>query len=270
MVQMGVRLDNSYTNINSIGMLAAIGILIQFDELLGDKRWSVPVLFCVPSIYMIAATQSRKALVMLVVGVFMILILRNIDNKDALETILRVTAICILFCAAFYVAMMLPVFAGVAQRMKGLIAMVTGKGEMGASASIRKQMVQIGMEQFRKTPLVGIGIGCPHYISAKKLSFDAYLHNNYVELLAAGGVIGFVLYYGIYVYLIGNLWAIKIRKSGDYIIVCTLIIVFLIKDYGMVSMYSKSTYFYFVIFFLAVRKMRKRKNLMNRRRKYIR
>lgn len=38
MMTSGVRLDNSYSNINTIGMLAAFGIIIQIDDILREKR----------------------------------------------------------------------------------------------------------------------------------------------------------------------------------------------------------------------------------------
>lgn len=256
MVQGGVRIENSYTNINSIGMLAAIGIIIQIDEILKKRKFLIPVFFCIPSIYMIAATQSRKAFVMLVVGIFMVLVLRNIDNKSALKTIFRVTAVIIIFLLAIQFITTLPMFEGVNQRMADLIVMVTGQGKMGASASTRDAMVKIGIEQFHKTPILGMGIGCPHYLAAEQLNLDAYLHNNYVELLAAGGIVGFIIYYAMYFFLIKNIWVYRHFASSELVIVFVLVVLFLVMDYGMVSAYSKSTYFYFMIFFLEIEKLK--------------
>ena len=77
-------------------------------------------------------------------------------------------------------------------------------------------------------------------------------------MLAGGGIIGFILYYGVYAYLLWNMY--KYRKYADEnsILVCILVFIFLFRDYAMVSIYDKGTYFYFLIFFIALENMKKR------------
>lgn len=45
MITSGVRLDNSYTNVNTIGMIATIGIIIQIDEMLRKKSYRYQLYF---------------------------------------------------------------------------------------------------------------------------------------------------------------------------------------------------------------------------------
>ena len=264
MVAAGTRLENSYINVNSLGMLAATGVVIQVNQIVRKKKKDVFVLGIVPSVFMIAATQSRKALVVLAIGVIASLYIEGTDRKKFLNKLISAVAI-LTFCAVgVWFVLRLPIFEGVLERMQGVIAMITGKGNLGRSAEVRSSLVAIGMKQFAKTPIVGIGIGCPHILAKNEMEFDAYLHNNYVELLAGGGIIGFLIYYGMYVFLFLNLWKYRKCKSKTYNLTLILIIVQLIVDYGAVSCYEKNMFFYLMIFFLDIKNMEKRTKLAHK------
>ena len=71
------RLNNEYTNINSIGMACAISCVIQFSELQYKSKGKWTSIFMIPAIVVIAATQSRKALVFAIGGVFALLIIKT-------------------------------------------------------------------------------------------------------------------------------------------------------------------------------------------------
>ena len=260
MITSGVRLENSYTNINTIGMFAAIGIIIQLDEMKKNHKFYVSTVFCVPAFMMVIATQSRKALLILIIGSVMVLIFRSVKKGRALLNILK---IIIIICGIFVVlkyASGLTIFSGINKRMNYIVAMFTGTGEIGQSALTRNKLINLGMEIFRKNPLVGVGMGCPRIIAKQVLNFDAYLHNNFIELLAAGGIIGFALYYiESYIYLFIEFYKLRNYKDENFIICVILSIILLFRDYAMVSMYSKITFVYFLIFFLEIEKTKDRK-----------
>ena len=90
---------------------------------------------------------------------------------------------------------------------------------------------------------------------------DTYFHNNYVEILASGGIVGFFVYYGIYFYIIKEMIKNKKNKDIYFYISFALIFILLFMDYASVSYYSKSRYFYFVILFLQVKFMKSSKRL---------
>ena len=234
MMNFGIRLDNDYANVNTIGMSAAYSIIIQIDEFLRSKKFYWESLFCIPAFIMVIATQSRKALLILLISIAMLLILRNYNPRKVFINIIRMVVSLIIFVGMLRYLSDVEIFAGINHRMEYLVAMFTGEGQIGASAMMRQKMIELGLEQFWQSPIFGIGIGCPHVIANQYLRFDAYLHNGFVEMLAAGGIIGFFIYYGAFVYLF-------------------------FREYAMVSLYSKSTYFYFMILFLFINLLQKRK-----------
>lgn len=259
MIVSSARLDNSYTNVNTIGMLAAVGIIIQLDECIRKKRISLEIFFWIPSFVMVIATQSRKALLILIIGIFLVIIANNISDKKKILNIVKVVLIIVVGIMVVKYLSSIEVFSGINKRMVEMFSFIAGSGHVDHSTILRQKMIMLGWSTFKAHPLVGIGIGCPHILANQTLSFDAYLHNGFVEILAGGGIIGFILYYSSYIYILYKLFKYRKYKDECYNLCVILTIIFLFRDYAMVSMYSKMTYFYFMIFFIYVENLKKRK-----------
>lgn len=259
MMNSGIRLDNEYANVNTIGMSAAYSIIIQIDEFLRSKKISWESLFCIPAFIMVIATQSRKALLILLVSIAMLLILRNYNPRKFFINIIKIVIALFAFGIMLRYLSDFEIFAGINHRMEYLVLVFTGEGQLGASTMMRQKMIELGLEQFWQAPIFGIGIGCPHVIANQYLRFDAYLHNGFVEMLAAGGIIGFFIYYGAFAYLFLKMYKMKTIEDNNKILCFVLLITLFFREYAMVSLYSKSTYFYFMIFFLFIIFCKKKK-----------
>jgi len=245
-LEEGERLDNEFANINGIGMAAALACVLQVHELLYKRsRWSA--IMMIPAVVMIAATQSRKALVFLVVGVFGVLILRSLAQKGNIRKLLKAIVSVAAVCVVFYLVLRLPMFGGILSRMESMVASWTGEGASDGSADKRNEMVKLGWEYFLQYPLGGSGFGSSGIITQRHLGWSTYLHNNYVELLSGGGIIGFFLYYALHIYLLINL--IKYRKADTeaFIIGFVWLGLILIMDWGSVSYSGKSRWYYLMI-----------------------
>ena len=120
-------------------------------------------------------------------------------------------------------------------------------------------MIKFGIEWWIKSPLVCVCIAIPHILAGWYLNFDAYLHNNYAELLCGGGIIGICLFYAQHIYCIVHLYRLRGADRAVYSLMITWILLKLVMDYGMVSYYSKVDYFYLMLIFLSLEEM-KRKN----------
>lgn len=253
------RLENSFANINSIAMAASMSIVIIIYKIFFcEKKQIYLIIFAIPSVIIIAASGSRKALVLAILGIVMIVLFKYTNNNFFI-TLIRLILLGALLLIVFRIILLLPIFSGLNERMKGLVSLITNVGVVDHSAMLREQYIHAGISQFTKTPLMGIGIGNSHFITAQVAGKLTYLHNNYVELLACGGILGFTLYYSIYIYLFYNM--VKLRKyKSNYTNLClVLMVILLIMDYGMVTYYSKITCFYFLIFFKEVQLLKKRK-----------
>lgn len=258
------RLENAFANINMIGMRVALACVIQGYEVIYKRARLSSLLLTIPSLYVISATQSRKAILLLCLGILGVFLLKNINNKNVVRALGKGAIALALTFTTFYFLSSMPMFEGVAKRMEGVVGFVSGEGKVDGSTLIRQSMIELGWESFKKNPIGGIGIGCPHILAARELNFDAYLHNNYIELLCGGGVLGFAAYYLIYIYLLVNLFKYRNSDSRFFVFGVTWIFLLLLMDYAMVSYYDKGQVYYFAFLCLIVEDL-KRKDVMEKR-----
>jgi O-antigen ligase len=144
---------------------------------------------------------------------------------------------------------MLAVFAGVGyllyrspqfSRLVSLSDFLQGNSTRDTSILIRDQMLKEATSLWLQRPFAGWGLDQFRVISA----WGTYSHDNYVELLANGGVIGLLLYLGTYVsafaglaksYLGGGGAALRANAFWGMVAVCMLAA----WDLAAVSYYEK-------------------------------
>lgn len=250
-----LRIDNEFTNVNTIGMACALSCVIQINlkYLRPKDHLFLSALFMIPSVVVIAATQSRKALFFLIVGILGYAFVKaQKSQKSAFIKGFKVL-FGILFCVfALYWILQFDVFEGIRKRMEGMLNAAFGNGRVDYSTMMRNNLKELGIEWFLKHPLGGIGIANPHILANRYYAFDAYLHDNFVELLCGGGIIGFCLYYAMYVYLFSQLWKYRKVDKQRVAFFALWLMLMLAMNFGMVTYYSKAQNFYLMIHFVNV------------------
>lgn len=249
----GVRLDNEFANVNSIGIACANAIIVSAYYIICENKKSILKFpFMLISLIIVAASGSRKALVVLILGITC-LYLFEYASKNIVKTLLKFSIILSILVMFFSIVLSMQMFDTLNYRMEGLIALVTGTGTIDHSTWLRQQFLKIGLEQFFETPFFGIGIDNARLLLLQHVGFITYLHNNYVELLASGGIVGTGIFYSIYIYIIYKLKINWRLYSGVKIAILLLILLQLAMDFGSVSYYSKNTYFYIMMFCLFIK-----------------
>lgn len=250
-----LRVDSEFANVNTIGMACALSCVIQINlKCLRPKDHLFPsALLMVPSVVVIAATQSRKALIFLIMGALGYAVVKAQKSKKSIFIKLLKTLFWV-FILAFILYWMLQfsAFEGVRERMEGMLNAVTGKGNVDHSTIVRNNLKSLGLTWFLKHPICGIGIANPHILAKQYYAFDAYLHDNFVELLCGGGIIGFSLYYSMHIYIFTQLWKYRKTNLQRVAFFAVWLGLMLAMDYGMVSYYSKPNNFYLMVHFLNV------------------
>lgn len=246
-VRESSRVTSEYLNSNTLGMCAAFAVLIQIYLLFSKKIPVWTLVSAAVGVFVIVASGSRKALAALFIGGFLYFILPSFRKGQGSISFLRLLFLLPLILFAIYMVLRQPVFSGVMERFAGMIGTISGDA-VEKSTVQRLSLMQLGMRLFKENPLLGVGIDNPRLYTYDVVGETFYLHNNYIEILAAGGLIGFIIYYGIYVKLIFSY--IKHRMFGDpqYCVCFVLLILTMIMDFGMVSYYSKSTFVFLMLF----------------------
>lgn len=250
-----LRVNTEFANVNTIGMACALSCVIQVGiRFIGRNLRLFPsALFMIPCIVVIAATQSRKAIVFLAAGILGCIFVnaQKSDKKLGGKLFRSLPGICV--CVViFYIILQLNIFSGVRERMSALMNSFFGTGAADHSTTLRHDMRILGLKWFIRHPIGGIGMANPHILARDYLNFNAYLHDNFAELLCGGGIIGFCLYYAMYAYLFSQLWKYrKVDKQRVAFFVLWLMLM-LAMNFGMVTYYSKAQNFYLMIHFMNV------------------
>ena len=242
-------------NANTLGMFISIGCVIEIMEIAKNKRLTFSSPLLIPSILVVAATQSRKAMLVLAIGILLSFCLYTIDRRHIFRSII---IIIIFICISYFLLKILnssPLFAGISNRMTMLFNFIQEDEDIGHSLEARQEMIEIGWQQFLKTPILGVGIDNAQVVARNQTNgrIIAYLHNNYIELLCGGGCVGFMIYYSRYLYFVLCLGRSYRIQKGDYIPCVIFLAILLAIDYGFVSYFSRVTQLYLVLMFLQIR-----------------
>lgn len=254
LVNSGSRLPSEFANSNTIGMSVSMAIVIAFYYFLTDGI-SVSTILAIPGIVVVAVSGSRKAFVMLLIGIVLLYVLHSFEQKNFKGIIYILGGIIILTVAVSFLEDS-QLFSNILMRMEGLIASITGSGKVDNSTKLRNEYVELGFELFKTNPLVGIGIDNAKFYTIYK----HYLHNNYIELLADGGIIGIIVFYLTYLRILWSLW--NNRKNGNKLdkLIWVMVLLDLMMQYGYVAYYNKLSYIYLMTYCLYINNCKRKIN----------
>lgn len=236
------RIGEEVAHLSRIGQSLSIAFTLTFYVAFECKEKGkkiVYLLLMVIEIVVILASQSRTALMVAVIGVLISLIFQ-MKSQSSQHWILAV--ICIV--AVVFIISQFVDFSVLLGRWEGIADIIKG-GSGDASANARMDMVHIGLEKFSEKPLLGWGINSSAVISP----YRTYFHNNYIEMLATLGGVGFVVFY--YVYIKNYFFLIRTRTKDFYTnFSIVLIFVQALLMMSAVSYYVKVHYL-IIVYFMA-------------------
>lgn len=250
MISESARISNAAVNANQLGMSAAFSLIITIYYLIYDKfrLWMV---FAVPCLIGIGLAASRKAILILIVGVILLGFFKTMESGSILKKFFRLLLAIVTIYLFLKVILQLPIFDTVNYRLETMLNGFLGRsGYVDYSTRIRESLSELGLQLFKEHPWTGVGIDNAGYYGGLLVGKEYYyLHNNYIEILADGGIIWFILYYSIYATILVSLLKKRDFQNKEFCICFILLILRLILDYGMVSYNYKNTYLYLVLFY---------------------
>lgn len=98
----------------------------------------------------------------------------------------------------------------------------------------RMNLILYGLQWIKEKPILGYGMANFIRLYGNIYSKALYAHNNYIEIGVGLGLVGLVVYYSLYIFIIRN--SLKnIRRSSHSKLAFTLIMLCSILDFGLVS-----------------------------------
>lgn len=223
--------DTGRWNVNDIGIMASIGILIGIMLFRDTNRlMKLLLIFSIPFLlYLDVMAASRKAILMLVICLCGMRILNN--PTKVVKNILFIT---VGVCLTMYLIFEVPFFYElIGWRMEGMIALLRGEPTVADSSSItRAMMLNSAMQTFYDNPIFGVGMNNFRFFNIVRVT---YAHNNFAEIAADLGILGLTAYYWIFLYIIKNY--LKKYKLHDKIMnfLFVIIMVYLMNHMGLVT-----------------------------------
>lgn len=223
-------------NGNEIGMNAAMALIMILYLFPRAKNLFLKIYYCIIisiSLYLIYWMGSRKTIVFFILGVCGVILLKK--PKKIIRNLLLV---CCIITVSWNLLMEVPsLYQNVGWRLEALTSSITGKGKADSSTLLRERYIKIGIESFKESPVVGYGVGTFSEINKVKTNHHTYSHNNFIEIAVGMGLIGFISYYWIYVYLIIKYLKLFIRKRTSFLVnvLFILFVLYLATQVGLVT-----------------------------------
>ncbi len=236
-----VRLGSEISQENSFGTMNATTAVLAFYYLIYKRKHKVfHVVVAALSFLYAMSSGSRKAVLMIFIGVAF-LVMKKYKIKHAYKTV----AIGLVVMLLLIWATNLPMFDFINSRMEGMVALLKGEEGADSSAKLRLRMITDGWEAFKDNFLIGYGANNFRNVSR----YRSYSHNNFIEILVDFGLIGFTLYYAVYLLALKNLWKAK-HDSGKALFV--VFVARLLMEVALVTYYSKLQWVIMAFALLAV------------------
>lgn len=228
------RFSGTLSNSNSLSIIVIFSIFFySLFTKLKTKSSSIFFLFVLMICFsLILSTGSRKGLLFgSLITVISILSFAKTNKKFYLYLLflIPISIVSIIEYVDFSNILAL-------ERLQGTLDYLnTGEGD--SSTKFRFIFIDLAYNTFLDNKFFGIGI------DAFKHFTGIYAHNNYLEILADLGVIGFIIYYSIYFPILKN--SVIQRKNLLFI---SMIITVLIMEYAVVNYYTR-IFWIFMLFF---------------------
>ena len=242
----GNRIGSAVTsfNNNGVGRITAITSILCFGVFINEKRWKY-LFGCALCAWIMLGSGSRTAIGGFAAGLISVFLLKRTRKRY-----LYIVGGALTFFIALLV-LELPAFEFASSRVDQLLAGLSGnKTASDYSTLERMRLNQVAIKQFLETPILGIGIGSSTVLTKSIMGIPSYMHNNYLELLCCGGLIGTAIYYIQYFVPVRHIARDFKDRTNEQTIALTMVIMYLIMHFGTVSYFDKSVYIHMVLIHL--------------------
>ena len=237
-------------NANSFAGMYMMAAIMSVWMVLNGKNFWEKLLFLAGLIvifYGLLLSGGRKFILIPFVVLYIMLLLRK--DKRGRSHVLGYTLLILAVFGLLVWLMMTneTLYRSVGYRMQYLFNMIEGEGEIGASNEMRKNLMGLAFKEGLESPVWGHGFDSFKNLALQELSFYAYSHNNWTEMLHNYGLIGFAVYYWFYVKIVAGIWKYRRTAQDLTTFAIAVVIAAFVCEYGVVSYYEYQNQILFCI-----------------------
>lgn len=228
-----------YTGITYVLGFAIVMLLTKKDVIKNSwLKWGLIVVFLIFSIL----SGSKKQIFLLLITII-VMTFYNTKNLGKLikNMFISGVTILILFVAIFSNSYL---YSAIGIRLVGMKNyffsddIETADDSTVGRANFSKEAKRV----FKENVINGVGLGNFMYYNKYAL---CWAENTYLELLADTGIIGFSIYYSIYLNILIDVYNRRKEKNNNNLVIIAMILCYLFVDYTMVTYSVVTLQFYF-------------------------
>lgn len=245
--------EELFGNANIMALMIMMSVLYALWLFLYSKCSAAKKVVLIVSItinyYGMFLSGGRKYIVVPILFLYILLLFKQ--DKNGRTRFIKNTVIIVLIAVGVYLLIMkVPMlYEIIGSRMESLFSFMEGDSQAAdGSVIIRAQMIEMGLKKWPESPLWGHGFDSFKYYNKEVTGHFYYSHNNIVEMLYNGGLIGFVAYYWIYLkYFVAAYKSKNTIPIAARAFVISMVLSMLVYEYGAINYTSTGTIimFYF-------------------------
>ncbi|SDJ18764.1 O-antigen ligase [Paenibacillus typhae] len=230
---------NQYTMFIYYLMISlCIAIWLLYQQKMTTKKQVIIVIIAF-LFFICVSSGIRKAILIPIVFGLLYMFFNSQSKKKLLIGLIKILVALIMLIIAFRLLMYNEYFSSTAgRRLESFISGLQGK-ESDNSFNVRRLLLESAIRCFYEYPIFGYGFGAFRDYAERTIGIRLYAHNNYVELLASTGIIGFGIYYASIVLMLKKCYTrFKLTKNSIHLFAIVFIFSLLINDFGAVTYLS--------------------------------
>lgn len=201
----GMRMGAEVGGENTVGICTAMAIVMALGVYLFERK-KIYLAAMVSMLFISFSTGSRMALLTLISGVLiMLFIYYHMTSRDKVKSFCKIILLSVSVLAiGYFILKSVPMFHRLFVRFDEMIQVLLGNLDSTEGIGenrIRTILIREGLRAFKESPIFGIGYNNGRYLVDFRGTGSYSLHNNYVDVLCGGGIIGFTIFYSLYAVL---------------------------------------------------------------------
>ena len=228
---------------NEIGRMAAVGGLLAlfFFTIKRQFRWSYLVLLA-GFLFCVFMTGSKNAVLIMLFQIMLYWILISGRRMRVLKIFFGAGILILVF---WLIMTNTVLYDLVGKRIENKLYIFVDSSQADGSTRERMFFMRTAWELFKERPVFGVGLNnFAAYLQSIHYENAVYSHSGFLEILSTLGIIGFVLYYSLYILVAVRLFPKALQRDRMGAVLFCLCLRMLVFDFTTISAYIYNGYFY--------------------------
>lgn len=222
----------SYAEFGNVCMLTLACFIWLKNSILKNKVIKIPIY-----IYLVIAILLSGARKALIIPLLMVFFLQMFDRRKKMSKKIMVMSIIGIFSVIVVYASLNNeyLYKFIGYRIESGISSIFGNESEDVSLYKRSEFKDLAKQMFKEKPLLGWGMhgfAVKNYDTYGTPSSLVYCHDGYLEILSCYGLIGFILFYWVFIYIFINYKKLLYDDIGIFLF-SYIVIILLMEPYSI-------------------------------------